>query len=269
MSLILDFVPELKEEELSFVNKVMSDKNNDARYLVPGSYIYLMEQYAKRGGKLSNVKPILISFIKDNMISDDDQRNALETLGLFIDSKDLESKRFLQKIFNKKDKNEHEQQLANISNAILVAKFKDKAAIDWRFEQIKKPLEFDRKKLMGVFHSVGSVEEELNSMKFARPLIDLNDEKYLPSFLNLIGYSSKILAKDRNNEYRDYVNYLWGIVIAFVEKLQNKNSFKPIIKLETWISKNNEAKNLNWLQARIRELRKIYINNLGKKSLDN
>jgi len=60
------------------------------------------------------------------------------------------------------------------------------------------------------------------------------------------------------------VNYLWRIVIAFVENLKEKNSFKPLLKLEEYVLKYSNYENSNWLMSRIRELRKVYIDSIGR-----
>ena len=64
--------------------------------------------------------------------------------------------------------------------------------------------------------------------------------------------------------YREYVNYLWRIVIAYVENLKENGSFKPLLTLEDWVSKNAPERDSNWLKARISELRKVYINEIGR-----
>lgn len=261
----LEFIEELKDEELDFVNKVMSDKKDDRRYLIPQTYIYLVGEYAKRGCKLPSVKSILRSFVVDPEIQDYYQQAALEALTFFIDQSDIETKDFLIGIFE----NSKDQKLVNISNAILITVYKNEDAINWRLEKLKKPLEFSSRDLLneGLAHEVGPVEDELDNMALAKPLIDLGDEKYLPKFIDLIEYSFKVLEKNRDKKYWDYVNYLWRIVIAFVETLKEKGSFKPLLALEDWISKNTTYESSNWLFARVKELRKNYINSIGKANI--
>ena len=260
---ISDFVERLENEELEWVNKVMSDKEDDRRYLIPQTYIYLVGEYAKRGCKLLSVKPILKSFVGDPRTRDYDQRSALESLIHFINELDKDTKAFLQETFDKsKDK-----ELANIANSLLIAIYKDDKAIGWRFDQIKTPLKFDRGRIEGVAHSVGPEEEELDSLAFAKPLLALKDEKYLKNFLDLLDYSFKVLREKKTElekkEYWGYINYLWRIAIAFVENLKENGSFKPLLALEEWTLKHSSYENSNWLMARIRELKKTYIDYIG------
>jgi len=268
MNQIMDLIPDINDRDFEFVNKVLSDRKDDRRYLIPGTYIYLVGHYAKKGFKLKKAKKILKSFIYDKYIADYEQRSSLENLQYFIDENDKEMKSFLKDIFEKKDINDHHRLLAQIANALLITIYKDETAINWRFNQIKKPLKFNQRNVEGVVHSVGPEEQELDSLAFANPLLDLRDEKYLNRFFELLNYSFKILKQKKTEEekknYWSYINYIWRIVIVFVENLKEKNSFKPLSSLEKYVSKYSDYENSNWLMSRIRELRKTYIDSIGK-----
>jgi len=263
MSLILDLIPEVKDEDLTFVNKVMSNPKDDKRYLIPGSYIYMIGQYAKRGCKLKSVKSVLLSFIGDKDIPDYEQRAALENLAFFIDDSDKKTKAFLKDVFKKSE----DKELSKTANALLITVYKDEDSINWRFTQLRTPIKFDKNRVEGIEHSVGPEERELDTLAFAKPLLNLQDEKYLPKFFDLLIYSFKVVEGKRDKKYWDYVNYLWRIVIAFIENLKEKGSFKPLLTLEDWASKHSGYENSNWLVARIRELRKVYIDSIGRISL--
>jgi len=268
MSQIMDLIPDINDKDFEFVNKVMSDPTDDRRYLIPGTYIYLVGHYAKKGYKITNAKKILKSFIHDKYVPDYEQRSSLENLAFFIDKADTETEFFLQNIFNKREIDNSHKQLANIANSLLITIYKDEVAINWRFDQIKTPLKFNQRDIEGIVHSVGPEEEELDSLTFAKPLLELRDEKYLKTFLKLLDFSFIILrekeTEQEKKEYWKYVNYLWRIVIAFVENLKEKNSFKPLLKLEEYVLKYSNYENSNWLMSRIRELRKVYIDSIGR-----
>ncbi|MCX6792025.1 MAG: hypothetical protein NT149_03225, partial [Candidatus Gottesmanbacteria bacterium] len=201
-----------------------------------------------------------LSFLGDKNIPDYEQRAALENLAFFVNDSDKKTKAFLKNIFEKSE----DKELSKTANSLLISVYKDEDSINWRFVQLKTPIEFDRRKIEGIEHSVGSEEIELDSLAFAKPLIELQDDKYLPKFFDLLSYSFKVIGEKRDKKYWDYVNYLWRIVIAFVENLKEKGSFKPLLTLEKWVSKNATDENSNWLNARINELRKVYINSIGK-----
>lgn len=264
MSLILDLVSEIKDKELAFINKVMSNPKDDRRYLIPGSYIYLVGQYAKRDCKPQSIKSVLLSFIGDKDIPDYEQRAALENLTFFVDDSDKKTRAFLKDVFEKSE----DKELSKTANSFLIKVYKDEDSINWRFKQLKTPIEFDKRRIEGISHSVGPEERELDTLAFAKPLVDLQDEKYLPKFFNLLAYSFKVIEKKRDKKYWEYVNYLWKIVIAFVENLKEKGSFKPLLALENWVSKNATYENSNWLNARIKELRRNYIDSIGKERIN-
>ncbi len=255
-SATLDFVEQLSDADFTWVNQVMSDKNDHRRYLIPQTYIYLVGEYAKRHCKLSNAKSILKSFVTDPDIRDYTQRSALENLVYFIDESDKETKKFLKDIFS----NSSDQELVEIANGLLITVYKDEKAINWRFEKLKKPLEFNREDVEGKAHSVGAVEEELMRMSSAKPLMDLRDEKYLPKFLDLLDYSFQFTREKDNKKYWEYVNYLWKTVSEFVDRLKEKGSFIPLMELESWVEEHSQYENINWFEARIKEIKRNYLN---------
>lgn len=264
MSQIMELIPDINDKDFEFVNKVMSDQTDDRRYLVPGTYIHLVGYYAKKGRRLIKAKRILKSFVYDKYIPDYEQRSALENLSHFIDKNDPKMKLFLKNIFKKRKTDDRHRHLAQIANALLISIYRDRIAIDWRLKQLKTPLSFEGKYIVGEVHEVGLIEDELDTMAFAKPLIDLEDEKYLPKFLNLIDYSFKILKKNKDKKYLNYVNYLWRITTTFVDSLKEKGSFKPLQILENQVTKYSKYANFNWLKVKIKELRTNYINSIGR-----
>lgn len=264
MSQIMDLIPEIKDMELEFVNKVMSDEKDDKRYLIPSTYIYLVGHYAKKGCSLPSVKSILLTFIGDKYIPDYEQESAIKALSLFTNNADIQTKDFLIEVFKDEEINGQKTKLAEAANAVLIQTYKDEEAIGWRIEQIKKPLLLERSE---GDHTPSDAELEIDWMAFAKPLLELRDEKYLEIFFELLDYSFKVLKEKKTEQeqkdYWEYINYLWKIVIAFVENLKGEGSFKPLLTLESWVNKNAIGKNSNWLKAKITELRKVYINYLG------
>lgn len=264
MSQIMDLIPKIKDVELEFVNKVMSDEKDDKRYLIPSTYIYLVGHYAKKGCSLSSVKSILLTFIGDKYIPDYEQESAIKALPLFTNNSDTQTKDFLIEVFKEEEINGQKTKLAEAANAVLIQTYKDEEAIGWRIEQIKKPLLLERSE---GGHTPSDAELEIDWMAFAKPLLELRDEKYLEKFFELLDYSFKVLkgkkTEQEQKEYWEYINYLWKIVVAFVENLKEEGSFKPLLTLENWVNKNAIGENSNWLKAKITELRKVYINYLG------
>jgi len=267
MSLIMDLVEKIKDGELVFVNKVMGDKGDDRRYLIPGTYIYLIGHYVKKGCKLPSVKPVLKSFIGDKYIQDQDQKSVLETIALFADASDIETKKFLEGV-SKQEANGQKTKLAETANAILITVLKDEKAIDWRIKRIKEPLATPPRDEEAIAYTPTDAEIEVDWMYFAKPLVELKDEKYLDKFFELLDYSFKVLREKKTEkdqkEYWRYINYLWRIATSFVENLKENGSFRPLLRLEEWALKHSGYENSNWLKLRIRELRTEYVNEIGK-----
>lgn len=257
MSLIIKLIDKLDDKELKYVNRIMIDKRNDTRYLIPGTYIYLVGHYAKKECKLPNTLPVLKSFIGDEYIPDYEQRATVEAMGLLTDSSDHDTKKILMEII----KSEKLKGLYEVANTILIQIYKDDKAIDWRINEIKKPLMFHR--IEGV-HTPSEAEMEIDWMAFAKPIINLKDEKYLNKFFELLDYSFWLLKEKEKEkserEYWEYINYLWRIVISFIENLKENGSFIPILALEFWLKKHSENKNCNWLRLRVMELKRSYVN---------
>lgn len=249
---ITNFVQQINDKELEWVNQIMSDQNDDRRYLIPQTYIYLVSEYYKNGSKLNTVKPVLLSFVTDPNIRDYVQRSALEALAVFIDKTDKDTKKILKEICT----SSQDQELIEISNGLLISVYEDEKAIDWLISKVKEPLEFEQ--IEGA-HSVGPVEEQLMSMSLAKPLLNLHDEKYLPIFIDLLDHSFKFTTGENRQKYWEYVNYLWKITTQFVDGLKEKGSFIPLIELESWTQHHSQFENINWLEARIKEIKKNYL----------
>lgn len=259
ISLITELIPQITDSDLEFTNSVIGDKDNNIRYLVPGSYINAVRQYAEYGCKLVSVKPILVSLIQDEDIADHERRSALETLELYTNSSDVETRSLLNNLSTPDNPG-----LRELSNALLISVFHDQEAIDWRFNKLKEPLQFERREVEGVVHTVSAIENELSDLSFAKPLIGLHSPEYLPLFIRLLDYSFNFPNKN-DRKYWEYTNYLWRIVIAFVDKLKDERSFLPLKILEQYIKKNlTNVENANWLEARSKELRASYINAISK-----
>lgn len=251
----LKFIERISDKKLEWVNSVMINPIDDRRYLIPQTYIYLVGEYAKNGCSLASVKPVLQSLITDPIIKDYTRVSAIEAIAYFIDKADESTKKILEDIC----KNSDNQELIEVSNRLLVSIYKNKDAINWRFEKIKEPIEHES--VQGV-HSVGRNEAELMGMIIAKPLMDLRDEKYLPDFLDLLNYSFKFTTGKNKKKYQEYVSYLWKTVTEFIWGLKEKGSFIPLMELENWIEENSHLENINWLKRRVTELKKNYLNQI-------
>lgn len=236
--ILQDILGEIKDEELATVNQIMTDVDNDARYLVPQTYIYFARTYPN----LKTPKEVLLSFLSDRYISESDKEYALKTLENYVSSTDTEVEKKILSLWNKKGRDE----LSDTANAFLITVFKNEEAIDWRFQAIVDgAAPFKRQE--GA-HSVGTLEMELDFLAFAKPLIELKDEKYLYKFIQLLDFS---LELNKDEKYTDYTNYIWRIAISFVVRENFFLSEKAYETLKTWAEKHRKTTNVNWFDKRL------------------
>ena len=238
---VKEILGEIKDDELSSVNALMLDEENDVRYLIPQTYIY----FARTNPNLSSPKKVLLSLVSDPLIGESDREYALENLENFITPADSKIEKLLKELWNPKIRS----RLSDIANALLISVFRDEDAISWRFEVLKTSATPFRTQEGS--HSVGNLEMELDSKYFAKPLINLNDEKYLDQFIDLLEFSLTIVEKP---DHREYVNYLWSIVIAFIARDEFLLSIEALIALKSWAEQHLKNPEINWLLKRISEL---------------
>jgi len=259
---IREVIDRIEDKDLIWINQVYADKTGDIRYFLPDSYIYLIRNYREKECELNSAKEILLSFVTDGRLSDQDRRYAVETLGKMVSQSDLEIKGEFEKDFGSEEVNK-------VALDVLIAVFKDDRAIKRRIEQIKRWATETEKYVIpesGVFHSVSSVEEEMDRMSLAQPLMKIGDIRYKDEFIDLLDYSVEILNDEKKKEALwTYVNYLWRTVIGYFNGLENKN-FEIIGELEDWLVKNRDVDKVNWFEGRLITLRQSYIEERSKKS---
>lgn len=236
--IIQDILGTVADKEIETLNEIMSNEKNDARYLVPQTYIYFSRIFTN----LKTPKDVLFSFVKDKFISESDKEYALKTLESYISSENKAAGKTLLSLWNPKERN----QFSDAANTLLISVFHNEDAIAWRMQILKdsaKP--FHRQE--GA-HSVGPLEMELDYLAFAKPLLDLRDEKYLGMFIELLDFSLKLNADE---QYRDYTNYLWRIAIGFVIRDNFFLSETAYEALKKWAEQNKEIPNINWFNKRL------------------
>ncbi|MEI6690621.1 MAG: hypothetical protein WCL07_02615 [bacterium] len=236
-----EMLGEVSDEDLIPLNEIMLDKSKDLRYLIPQTYIYL----ARVLPGLASPKEVLISFIEDPLIAEHDHEYALENLEKYLASSDTEIEVLLKKLWEPKSRS----RMSDLANGLLISVFHDEEAINWRFETLKSSATPYRRQ--EGFHSVGNLEMELDTKSFAKPLINLSDEKYLDRFIELLDFSLTIVEKP---DHKEYANYLWSIVIAFVARDEFLLSVEALTVLKSWAEQHLDSPEINWLLKRISEL---------------
>jgi len=267
-STILEIIKTVSDDELNnFVNPTMLNEDADIRYLIPSSYIYMMGEYKNRNKRLTSPKKVLLSFISDDYFSDTNRESALEKYGLFITPNSAADFAYLKSIFAGIDEKDGlERKTAEIANEHLIQIYKNYKAVSWRIDQIISRAEpfIDKPSLKA--RSVTPFQNELWSLTFASPLFSLKDEKYMSSFLRLLEHSMKLITNNED-EYWSYANYLWKIVISYVDGLKEKGSMEPYFFLQSWFEKNIKGEKSKWFRGQLRDLRAKYIDFISRSNL--
>lgn len=253
LRIIEDILGEVTDEEIETLNKIMLDKGKDARYLVPQTYIYFSSKFQN----LKSPKEVLISFATDPKITDSDRDFALKNLKKYLLTYDSDTETLLKSLWDKNARNS----ISDTANSLLISVFHDDEAINWRFNILKSEVKPHQTQEGG--HWVGHFELELDSLSFAKPLIELGDEKYLDRFIELLDFSLTIIGK---KEYWEYVNYLWRIAISFAIRDNFLLSESSINTLKLWAEENNKTSNINWFTKRLDASLEKATANLGRQN---
>jgi len=248
LTAIFDLIDDIKPQELKQLLKVYLEKTSDLWRNMPDSFIATAKQY-----RFEEALPILVEFVDQSDFSIHDRASALEAAEFL-----KPNSKFLKSVFKQYLK--RHKKLAEKANSLLIEKHNDKEAIDWLLKQIKEGA-FTFVEPKGA-HSVGEQEHELHSKDFASSLMSLKSPKYQKQFLNLLGHSFKLIAKD--NKYFPYAQYIWEIVNSYFDNLKETKSYECLKTLENYIQKHASEEGVNWFSGRIKELRRTYMNFIGK-----
>lgn len=248
LKVIFELIKYITPQETKGLIKIYTDKSSDLWRHLPGSLVEAAKQYS-----IKEAAPILRQFVKDGGCSIYDRVSSMETAEAIDPNKDL-----LIIYFKKFEKTN--EKLAEKSNKLLIERYLDPNAIDWRFEQIiKRAVKFAERQEV---HSVGEIENELHEKKFASPLMKLKDLSYQSRYLDLLRDSFKLIKTDKL--YFSYAQYLWQIVYAYFDNLKEIKSYKPLKELEAYIKEHSNENGVNWFSGKIKELRRSYMNYIGK-----
>lgn len=249
---IFDQISNPTEKELKNVLKLHKGRSDDLTIFMPSSTIDFCKKYG-----IKHAIPILKYFVNSDQISLCERQSALKAIAKLAENE----KEYFQIIFNEyKAKTDEQQTLSYTANNILIEKFKDEDAINWRFEEIKNRA-FPFRRAKGV-HSVGRQESEIDDKEFAQPLMQLKDVQYKEKFLELLKDSFGIIEK--GEDYFAYTSYLWSIVIEYFKNLKELRSFKILQDIDNFITKYSKQKGMNWFCYQYQQLKLEYIVYIGK-----
>jgi hypothetical protein len=235
-------------EQFSQLNEHLTNPSDHRRYFIPESYISFVEHLTKTNN-MSFCLPVLKSLVFGDYI---DEWVLVHALGVFgqISVRNDELQAILRDVFTKFNKSK--KQLAEEANRQLIEYFQDKRAIKWRITQIKKRLAPFQPPRMGVAHTVSGIEEEFESMKFAKPIVYSQDPSV---FKQLFGIYKNIFEKaQQQSDFLLYRNYVWKLILSNLENYP----LSGFILMSSWLTKNPRL--TVWMKEELRQLRLKIIN---------
>jgi len=247
---ILKLVTNIKARELKPILDIYKS-NPDLKLFRPESFIEVVVK-----NNLVEGVSVLKEFVKEETLSIYGRKEALKAIESLKPDKS-----FLEEIFKKYEKSKNEAfELSETANQLLIEKYKDREAIDWRFTQLKERI-FEFEESRGV-HWVSPQEDELYEKKFAAPLMVLKEAFYVNKFLDLLAFSFKKI--EENKLYWSYVQYLWEIVFQYFDNLKYTRSYEPIKQLEDFLQDKLNSDYSNWFKGTLKRLKRSYIVYIGK-----
>lgn len=250
---ILEHLDKIEDKDEKYLISILKKRNDHLFALYPKGIIELINR-----NKLSNqlLRIILHKMLTSPEVFIHEKIAVVHCLG----GDNFVSKRsyFNWLFHNYKDKLEIE--IVENINEVLIVKFNDAAAIQWRFDQLKRrKIELSPIIPKGA-RKIKPEEREMEHPVFFTPILGLNDESLFDKFIDILGESFKIRSIDGLIRYS---NYLQTIVYSYFSGLKSKNSYSPILKLKKYFdSEKNKNKSsfkvsLQSLELEYLELNKI------------
>ncbi len=265
-SKVVEYLPFADSEKLNAIFELLSDvSDEEANYLIavydgqredglaeyaPGNFVDVCAKFNEKKGA-----GIIKKMVENNSVSIYTRNKALKTLN------DIEvAKDYTMEMFEKYKEGKYKD-ISVTANSILIDKYEDISAINWRIDElISRAFSYIRPE--GTY-TVGSRESELGTRNFATPIIRLSKPIYIENINKLIDAAFDVY--DKGKEYHEYAYYLWKIVTEYYTNLKYLRSFSYLRKFINEI----EGKYLNRgafksFSYSFSELKNDYLSYLGK-----
>lgn len=247
---IFNLVDNLTNKEVKRLIKVYLDKESDLWRHQPDNLAEAAKKF-----KLLDAIPVLKEFVDQNTFRIYERINALEAIDTINPNVN-----YLEQVRTKYEKSNSE--LTDKTEEFLIQNHGYEIAIKSRFDNLKKRA-FTYKEVEGT-HSVGPLEEELHSRKYAAPLLSLKDPKFEPLVLDLLDYSFDLISKDKT--YWSYATYLWEIIYKYYDNRKEEGGYEPLKTLEDHLQLNLRREGVNWFIGKLKDLRRSYMIFIGRPS---
>ena len=253
LSAIFELVKNITPEELAPVIDIYKQKKSDLWRHQTDSFVEAVEQY-----HITSAVPILKELVRESVLDKYARQKAINVVDLLVPSPT-----FLKEIISLygNSQNIEERKLSEIANGLLITSHADSDAIKWRLQEISKR-DGPCIEKQGV-HSIDDFEDEVRHSKtFAKPLMQLKKSGFEEDYLKLL--DSAMIIEAKGMEFHVYASYLWEIVYSYFDNLKECRSYQPLQLLEKKIVEIKDKSGANWLAARMVNLRRSYLEFLGK-----
>ncbi|MCD0488890.1 hypothetical protein LPB86_11670 [Pedobacter sp. MC2016-14] len=201
---IVEIIGGLSETDLKTIYTFCIERKDDMLALSGRSFAEIAYRL-----NIHTLKPILLKLLKNSKVKLFEKQEIVKAFGELAENKsDLNS---LTRIF----KTSVHDELKDIANSYLVSKFKDPAAISWRFEELKnRRTPFDTDIKYNGARSVSYFEQELDRPEFPKCFYGLSEQSIKTKMLDLLNFSFQI--RDTKPFFR-YSTYLQSIVYTYFQ----------------------------------------------------
>lgn len=256
---VFELIPNFTPEEINPVISIYNNRDTDLWRWQPDALIEAANNY-----NLVSAASILRDFVRESSFRKYDREEALSV------AESLKpNSAFLREIFAEYSGSENgdEKSIAIVANGLLITKYSDSDAINWRLQKLKERIEESpRRPRSGVVRDVTPLDHELNYGKeFAKPLMELKQLGFEDQYLQLLDTALEVWSQGES--YYPYAQYLWDIVYAYFDNLKEYGEYKPLRLLEGKLAGvGSKQKGANWLAYKMVQLRRSYLSAIGKPS---
>ncbi len=213
-SLIGDLTDVDKERMYDRLNK----RDDDYAFSHITHFFNVIDKY-----ELKQFRPLVEKFVEDGY---DDEYTAIKALSLLSeDFMEIEEPFFID-IFKRFESDKIEKDsLGEIANQILIIKYNNSDAVNWRFNYLKHHVyEIDDYDFEGA-RGVSREEAEVMTPSFCNCFIESKRDDYVSQFYDLLEFS---LTTNKERKFWKYCHYLQSMVMVYFKALNRKENLMTI-----------------------------------------
>lgn len=249
---VIELIGSLSEEDQEYLLPALTGRKDDYLRLSPAGFASAVQKL-----DAEKLVPLLKKMVADEVLRPFER---IQVCKILADS--FPGREYMEEVFETYRYEEGELvRLAELANECIIRLFRDRDAIGWRYEKIKKleqPFEEpERKSSNHLLRPYSEWENEIDKLHFARPLIDIQDSSLAPEMQELLQHGLELLARDKR--YQKYSQYIQKIVYEYYNALKEKEGFGFLREFFTFL--DSRCKNTKHFFNQFRtQLQISYIN---------